>query len=113
VLRNALRYAPPETVVDVTLSTPAAASTAGDLRVTVRDRGPGVPDAVLPHLFTPFYRFEADRERSTGGVGLGLAIARRAVELHGGHIIARNAQPGLEVEIRLEAASPRAARRPD
>jgi signal transduction histidine kinase len=129
VLRNALRYAPPQTAVDVTLCAPAStptsaaasasapamtlatasAPTARDLRVTVRDRGPGVPDAVLPHLFTPFYRFEADRDRSTGGVGLGLAIARRAVELHGGHIIARNAQPGLQVEIRLEAATPAAS----
>jgi two-component system sensor histidine kinase CpxA len=86
----------------------ASASAAADappmhvwLRLTVRDRGPGVPEAALPHLFTPFYRVDADRERRTGGVGLGLAIARRAVELHAGRIAARNASPGLEVEILL------------
>ncbi len=95
VLRNALRYAPPATVVDVGV----VDSATGEVRVTVRDRGPGVPDAALPHLFTPFYRVDADRERATGGVGLGLAIARRGVELHGGTITARNAQPGLEVEM--------------
>jgi signal transduction histidine kinase len=103
VLRNALRYTPPDTAVDVRLATAAA---GGDICVVVRDRGPGVPEAALPHLFLPFYRVEADRERSTGGVGLGLAIARRAVELHGGHIIARNAQPGLEVEMQLSGRSP-------
>jgi signal transduction histidine kinase len=103
VLRNALRYAPPSTVVDVKLSVPVPTTNHGEVRLTVRDRGPGVPEPALPHLFTPFYRVEADRERATGGVGLGLAIARRAIELHGGLITARNAQPGLEVEIRLRA----------
>jgi two-component system sensor histidine kinase CpxA len=43
------------------------------------------------------------RDRSSGGIGLGLSIARRAVELHQGAIRARNAQPGLEVEIELPA----------
>jgi signal transduction histidine kinase len=71
------------------------------VRLTVRDRGPGVPDASLPHLFLPFYRVDLDRERLTGGAGLGLAIARRAVESLGGRVSARNASPGLEVEIVL------------
>jgi signal transduction histidine kinase len=98
VLRNALRHAPPETTVDVHLTAPAT--------ITIRDRGPGVPDAALPHLFTPFYRVEADRERRTGGVGLGLAIVRRAIELHGGRVSARNARPGLEVELIIPPARP-------
>lgn len=102
VLRNAVRHAPPDTAIDVDLRAAAAQSW---LRLTVRDRGPGVPDAALPHLFTPFYRVDADRERRTGGVGLGLAIARRAVELHAGRISARNASPGLEVEILLAPAN--------
>jgi two-component system sensor histidine kinase CpxA len=123
VLRNALRHAPADTAIDVDLrpaaavavsgaGTPSTANVANEtgsarptstarVRLTVRDRGPGVPDAALPHLFTPFYRVDADRERRTGGVGLGLAIARRAVELHDGQITARNAAPGLEVEILL------------
>jgi two-component system sensor histidine kinase CpxA len=100
VLRNAVRYAPPNTAVDVRLATSAEAVVS----LTIRDRGPGVPDAALPHVFLPFYRVDADRERTTGGVGLGLAIARRAIELHGGHISARNAAPGLEVTIELTGA---------
>jgi two-component system sensor histidine kinase CpxA len=113
VVRNAVRHAPRDTAIDVDLRTTAAsagplaapsASAQAWLRLAVRDRGPGVPEAALPHLFTPFYRVDADRERRTGGVGLGLAIARRAVELHAGRIAARNASPGLEVEILLAPA---------
>jgi two-component system sensor histidine kinase CpxA len=111
VVRNAVRYAPSGTI-DVTLAivpVPGARPGPGasapqegsQVRLTVRDRGPGVPDASLPHLFLPFYRVDLDRERLTGGAGLGLAIARRAVESLGGRVSARNASPGLEVEIVL------------
>ena len=47
--------------------------------VRVRDYGPGVPEEALPRIFDPFYRIGTDRDRSSGGVGLGLSIARRAV----------------------------------
>ena len=67
----------------------------------VRDYGPGVPEQDLARIFDPFYRVENDRNRSSGGAGLGLAIARRAVELHKGTIQARNTNPGLLVEIGL------------
>lgn len=96
LVRNALRYAPEGTAVTIHVST-----TVESVHVSVRDRGPGVPEAALPHLFTPFYRVENDRQRGSGGVGLGLAISRRAVALHGGRIAARNASPGLEVELSL------------
>ncbi len=69
--------------------------------VDIRDRGPGVPEEALPRLFDPFYRVEDDRGRNSGGIGLGLSIARRAIELHKGSIRARNAAPGLEVELEL------------
>ena len=56
----------------------------------------------MPHLFEPFYRVAPARDRKRGGAGLGLSIARRAVEVHGGTIQARNrAEGGLEVEISL------------
>ena len=58
----------------------------------------------LPRLFDAFYRVEGDRDRASGGTGLGLSIARRAIELHQGSIRARNAQPGLEVEMELPVA---------
>ena len=96
IIRNAIRYSPDSGLVDVTLK-PEDKS----VRFSVRDFGPGVPDDALSAIFDPFYRVESDRGRSSGGVGLGLAIARRAVELHHGTVHARNALPGLFVEIEL------------
>ncbi|HYW41883.1 MAG TPA: ATP-binding protein [Bryobacteraceae bacterium] len=100
VIRNAIRYSPPDRAVEVSL-----ARNNGKAVVEVRDRGPGVPDEALPHLFDAFYRVESDRGRSSGGIGLGLSIARRAIELHSGSIRARNARPGLEVEMEFPAGS--------
>lgn len=95
VIRNGIRHAPAGTAVEVNIESNSTT------RIRVRDYGSGVPPEHLPHIFDPFYRVETDRNRSSGGVGLGLAIARRAVELHKGRIQARNAQPGLLVEIEL------------
>jgi signal transduction histidine kinase len=99
VIRNAIRYSPRDSSIDVSLR-------HADHRAVlkVRDHGPGVPDEALPRLFDAFYRVEEDRNRSRGGIGLGLSIARRSIELHKGSIRARNAQPGLEVEMELPAA---------
>src|SRR5215831_7966845 len=96
VLRNAIRHAPPESSVEVRL-----ARNNGRALVDIRDHGPGVPEDALPRLFDPFYRVETDRNRTSGGIGLGLSIARRAIELHKGAIRARNMRPGLEVELDL------------
>jgi two-component system sensor histidine kinase CpxA len=64
-----------------------------------------VPDDEIKNLFRPFYRLDVARERQTGGVGLGLAIAERAIRLHQGTIGVRNAEGGgLLVEIRLPAS---------
>ncbi len=71
------------------------------ITIRVRDFGPGVPDAMLAEIFRPFFRVQADRSRDSGGVGLGLAIAQRAIRLHHGALSARNAQPGLEVTFTL------------
>jgi two-component system sensor histidine kinase CpxA len=96
VVRNAIRYAPKETSVEVALE-----NGGNRACVRVRDYGPGVPEEALPRLFDPFYRVDSDRNRGSGGVGLGLSIARRAVELHQGTLTASNAAPGLLVEIEL------------
>lgn len=69
--------------------------------IAVRDYGPGVPEEALPKLFTPFFRVDGSRDSATGGVGLGLSIANRAVTLHQGQLRARNAEPGLLVTIEL------------
>jgi signal transduction histidine kinase len=105
VIRNAIRYTAQQTEIEVRLSceTNCAASAA---TISVRDHGPGVPESSLEELFRPFFRLDESRERSTGGVGLGLAIAERAVRLHGGEIKAQNcAGQGLEVTMSLPVAS--------
>ena len=96
VIRNAIRHAPAGTLVEVSLE-----PRGKGLRVVVRDFGPGVPTGALSSIFEPFFRVEGDRSRKSGGVGLGLSIARRAVAIHNGQITARNAAPGLSVEIIL------------
>ncbi len=95
VVRNAIRHAPAETAVEVTLEQD------GKARIQVRDYGPGVPEEHLARIFDPFYRVDTDRNRASGGVGLGLAIARRAIRLHSGEIRARNSNPGLLVELEV------------
>ena len=78
-----------------------------EIIVRVLDSGPGVPNDALQKIFEPFYRLDDARNRQTGGAGLGLAIADRAIRLHGGQLRASNRKEGgLEVEIRIPAASP-------
>ena len=103
VVRNAVRYSPAGATVVIT-----ARRIAGDPRdnvqVTVNDHGPGVPEKELGLIFEPFYRVDAARGHAAGGEGLGLAIAARAVALHGGRIEARNLPlGGLAVSITLPA----------
>jgi two-component system sensor histidine kinase CpxA len=111
VVRNAIRHAPEGTGIEVTTSSSAASpspssSSSPSAAIAIRDHGPGVPDELLGSIFEPFFRVDGHRSRESGGVGLGLAIARRAVELHGGRITARNASPGLVVTIELPDARP-------
>ena len=96
VLRNAVRHSPADMPIELGLGVDCATAT-----ITIRDHGPGVPVDALDAVFKPFFRIEGDRSRSSGGVGLGLAIAERAVRLHDGTITAANAHPGLRVQIRL------------
>lgn len=98
VIRNAIRYSPVKEAVRVSLLRENGRAVVG-----VRDTGPGVPEEALPRLFDAFYRVQPDRDRASGGIGLGLSIARRAIELHHGSIRAKNAHPGLEVVIEFPA----------
>ncbi len=96
VLRNAVRYTKDETAVDVKLIKNGKTAT-----VSIKDFGAGVPEEELEKLFRPFYRVSQARDRKTGGIGLGLAIAERAVHAHNGSIKAKNTADGLAVEIVL------------
>src|SRR6185437_3840711 len=105
VLRNAVRYSPPGTQVGITARYSQPPETRDPcVEVIVHDQGPGVPEKDLELIFEPFYRVDAARDRAGGGEGLGLAIAARAVGLHGGVIEARNKKPGgLVVSVLLPA----------
>jgi signal transduction histidine kinase len=96
VVRNAIRYTAEGSAVEVSLT-----SRLDSALITVLDHGPGVPEAELGHIFEPFYRVGEARERSSGGVGLGLSIAERTVKLHSGNIRAANAPEGLLISIEL------------
>lgn len=99
VVRNALRYTTPDGPVVVALDRAVDGRSAV---ITIGDHGPGVPAADLPRLFQPFYRVSEARDRQSGGAGVGLAIAERAIRLHGGTISAANpATGGLMVTISL------------
>ncbi len=101
VVRNATRYTGDGTTVNIRAER-AKTGRGEEAVIRVSDSGPGVPEDDLEKIFQPFYRIDDSRGRSTGGVGLGLAITEQAVRLHGGSVTASNpVEGGLAVEIRL------------
>jgi signal transduction histidine kinase len=96
VLRNAVRYTGDGTCVEVSLERKNKNAV-----ISVRDFGAGVAETELKKLFRPFYRVQTARDRKSGGIGLGLAIAERAVHAHNGTIKAENLEDGLSVKISL------------
>jgi two-component system sensor histidine kinase KdpD len=88
LLENAAKYSPPGTAIDV-----LASVDAGGLTVAVRDRGPGIPAADLPHIFERFYRGANVKDRRSG-TGMGLAIAKGLLAVQHGHITAANESDG-------------------
>ena len=97
VIRNAVKYTTGQSTVQIVLE-----EQPGEVSIRVRDHGPGVPEDSLTKLFEPFYRVADARDRQSGGSGIGLAIAERAVRLHQGTIRAWNhPQGGLVVDITL------------
>jgi PAS domain S-box-containing protein len=66
----------------------------GEILVSVRDNGIGIPESALPHIFDMFSQVDRSRERSTGGLGIGLALVKGIVEMHGGTVTATSAGEG-------------------
>ncbi|EEX11069.1 sensor histidine kinase [Ruegeria lacuscaerulensis ITI-1157] len=98
LLENALRYAPEGSAITIELKDDGPFAL-----LSVRDRGPGVPDAELPRLAMPFVTL--DPARSDRSAGLGLALVAAIARMHGGTFAARNCKPGLEVTLRVARAS--------
>jgi signal transduction histidine kinase len=96
VLRNGIRYSPEKSPIELNLS-----ENADEAIIAIRDYGPGVPNEALARIFDPFFRVEEARNANGGGSGLGLSIAKRAVHVHRGSIVAENATPGLRVTITI------------
>lgn len=102
VVRNALHYTPLDKKIYISLKRNIPQN---EVHIEVHDEGPGVPPEQLKKIFNPFYRVDTSRTKQTGGYGLGLAIAYRAVTLHQGEITAMNApEGGLLVRITLPLA---------
>ena len=94
VIENAVRYGERARV--------QLRSSDEGVEILVEDDGPGIPDAEREKVFDPFVRLDGSRNRDTGGVGLGLSIARSIVRNHGGDIqLSQGPSTGLIVHIRL------------
>lgn len=85
LIHNAIKFTPSDGMVSI-----SAKATPEQVTITVADTGPGIPPEDLPHIFDRFYRVDSARQRGQGGFGLGLAIAKRLIALHGGTITAHS-----------------------
>ncbi|HXY75107.1 MAG TPA: ATP-binding protein, partial [Dehalococcoidales bacterium] len=85
LVNNAITHTPTGGMITI-----SAAQHGPQISVTVKDTGEGIPAEDLPNIFERFYRVDKSRNRATGGHGLGLTIAKRLVEAHGGHISAQS-----------------------
>ncbi|MGE0599287.1 MAG: sensor histidine kinase [Dehalococcoidia bacterium] len=104
LLENAITHTPNGGRIQVTLT-----STERSVSLAIRDTGAGIDPEHLPFIFERFYRADPSRARATGGAGLGLAIVRQLVEVHGGTVSAENIESGgarFTVQLPIPQAMP-------
>jgi signal transduction histidine kinase len=101
LVANALKYSAPggEVVLSVRRDGP-------DAMIEVQDRGDGISDALLPHIFELFVQGDRPLDRRAGGLGVGLTLVRRLVELHGGTVAVDTSPQGSRFTVRLPAVGP-------
>ena len=112
VVRNAIRYTESGSIVQIEL---AAVTRNGErqAQIEISDHGPGIPDSQLDAIFRPFHRVDYARSPGTGGFGVGLAIAERAVKLHNGEVAAFNrAGGGATIRMNFPAIEEASAGKP-
>jgi two-component system sensor histidine kinase CpxA len=103
VIRNAIRFTEAGSEVEIKLTTALEQGKRVAI-LDVNDRGPGIPESEVNAIFLPFYRIDQARSPHTGGFGVGLAIAERAVKLHGGDLCALSRPDGgATIRMRLPA----------
>jgi CheY-like chemotaxis protein/anti-sigma regulatory factor (Ser/Thr protein kinase) len=96
LLDNAIRYTPADGRIELRLR-----ARGGQACLSVRDSGPGIDAALLPRLFEPFVQGARSIDRRAGGLGIGLTLVKRLVELHRGTIDVRSSAEGTLFEIDL------------
>ncbi|WP_426173794.1 response regulator [Massilia sp. TWR1-2-2] len=92
LIDNALKYTPPGGKIDIGVTHD---DDSDEVLLTVRDTGVGIAEDLLPHVFDVFVQGSISIDRSQGGLGIGLSLVRRLVELHGGSVTAQSAGTGL------------------
>ncbi|HKU13641.1 MAG TPA: ATP-binding protein [Steroidobacteraceae bacterium] len=96
LLSNAAKFSPEGARIRI-----AAAQVDGEVQIRVRDEGAGIDAQILPHVFDLFVQGDQSLDRSQGGLGIGLTVAKRLIELHGGRIEARSDGPGRGSEFTI------------
>ena len=96
LLRNAISYSFPDTVIYI-----RAEDHEEEIAIEFINQGPEIPEGQLTTIFEKFYRMDSARSSKTGGAGLGLAIAKQIVSVHGGNIMAQNCEEGIKFIVKL------------
>ena len=102
LLSNAVKFTPAKGTIDISMMRNEL-----DAEIRIEDSGPGIPEDFIPRIFDRFSQADGSSTRKHGGLGLGLAIVRHLIELHGGTVCAANGKPcGAVLTVRLPAVEP-------